>query len=425
MTYTYLGPYRWVSDPAEPHWARPAACVGAVDLRGATAQAQADGAPGIGVFVTRRKLGADYTLLGNDEPDEIKTTGKLRDAWESVAGFRPQGDTVDRMLLDHLTRGSDPDGEAGPRTLMPRRQGRAHWFNLHLGRKVRAIPFAWGEDAEATERVRAMLRREFRRLMRDAGDGRLKDRRHHRRVLDFWCEQYGLKGARDWEDLVPADLRADVPGRLPHETIIDDTFNRADAVGLGTASGGFGWSNQGAGSWNTASNTAEAQGSDSVVRADSDLSSADHYAQFQVTQEKLTNPAGSAGPLTRYSASAQTYYMGRRRADTNNAEIFKRVAGTLTSLAAAAWSATAPYTVQTESVGSDHTVYGEAVSRVTVTDTSIAGGTRTGMRDNASGGTKTRVDNYEASDVSADGISFITLSWNARGVAQGVFAKGR
>ena len=230
MSAVYLGPWQW--DATEHAWTPPPGCLGAVDLRTVPQMGQAGGMPGMGVFAAPGTLSGDYALLG--EHPTARTGGAARDAWESLTGYRPAGARPIDLLWDALTAGSDPDGGGAPKPLLPSRQGRGHWADLRLAGRHRSEPFAWGEDAAATERVRDALQRDFRAHFAAAQTGRFRDPQHHRRVLDFWCEEYGVT---NWQEFVPADLRADVRGRLKHATTLTDDFNRADAASLGA-----GWS---------------------------------------------------------------------------------------------------------------------------------------------------------------------------------------
>lgn len=413
---TYLGPWQWGDAGGELGWLPPPGCLGAVDLRTLPEMAQAGGSPGVGCFVTSGALPSEYTLLGNGDPGETKTTGKLRAAWASVAGFAATGDTLDRLLLDHLTRGSDPDGESAPKPLMPSRRGRGHWLELRLHRNVRNRPFAFGEDPDDTERVRTLLRREFRALMRDAGKGRLKDRHHHLRVLDFWCEQHGVA---DWREFVPPDLRADVPGRLRHET----TLNESWPTNGTTLSSGQNLT------WTETSGNLEVRGGRlgdvgendySEARCEHDLSSADHYAQCAVYD--ITGGTNTeARAMARFDAAARTHYIYYRQSGiSTNRVLAKRVAGTFTSLNSSAAGEPADGTlIKCEISGSSLIGYDAGSANISTTDTSISGGVRCGAACRNAG----EQDAWEASDLSAGGILYTQLERTPRGVMRGVWVE--
>lgn len=404
MNNVYLGP--WVWQAAFPAWMPPAGAVAAVDLRPLPAQAQQGGAPGIGVFVAAGSLSSDYTLIG-DHPT-ARATGAARSAWESLTGYRPAGARLIDLLWDHLTAGSDPDGGTAPKPLLPGRQGRGHWSDLHLGGRHRSEPFAWGEDAAATERVRAMLQRDFRRHFNNAQAGRLKDSQHHRRVLDFWCEEYGVAA---WREFVPADLRSQVPGRLKHQTTITDAFTRADQTGLGASSEGWSWTITN-GAINLVSNQAvSAINQLNIGRAETDLSSADHYAQaLGVVQP------GNRGTAccVRHDSSAQTFYYYTR----DGGRLFKTIAAVSTQIGSGGGSAAAPVTIKTQANGSAIAGFYDGAQQASATDTSITGNLRTGIRqDNCT------FDDFQAADLSAGGILYTQLERGIRGVERGTWAR--
>jgi len=389
----YLGPWQWdESTPSLPHWALPLGCQSAVDLRSLPDQGQRGGTPGVGVFVTDAALSSEYVLLG--EHPTARASAQGRSAWESLTGYAAQGARVVDLVWDHLTFGADPDGGTGPKPLLPGRNGGIHWSELHLGGNHRNEPFVWGEDAVATERVRELLRRDFRRTFADAQAGRLNDRKHHRRILDMLCEQYGVA---DWREFVPADLRADIPGRLPHKTTITDPFTRGDQVGLGTSSEGWSWTIV-AGTINIVSNKAVSTLNQlNLARAEIDLSSADHYAQAL----SVTSPDNRGlGACVRFHGTDQTFYFYTR--DGNR--LFKAIAGTNTLLAQAGSSPAPPFTLKTQANGSAITGHYDGVQQVSATDTSITGNTRTGLRQDV-----IQSDDYQAADLAAGGVNYVRL----------------
>lgn len=411
---TYLGPWQTGDVGGELGWVPPADCLGAVDLRTLPEMAQAGGTPGVGCFVVNGKLPSEYTLLGQGDPAEVRVTGKHRAAWASVAGFAAEGDTLDRLLMDHLTRGSDPDGESAPRPLLPSRRGRGHWLELHLHRRVRSRPFKWGEDEADTERVRTMLRREFRRLMRDAGDRKLKDRHHHLRVLDFWCEQYGLD---DWRDLVLADLRADVPGRLRHETTYNETWpTNSTTISSGQDN-----------TWTETSGDLEVRGGRlgevgengfGEARLEADLSSTDHYAQAVVYDVAGGGALSEGRVLTRFDSAARNHY-GYTRSNSNpRLIIFKRVAGTPTTITSLAGTDPSDGTViKNDASGSTISAYDGGSLTLSTTDTAITGNLRGGAACRVNG----EQDAFECGDLGAGGIRYTQLERRPSGIMRGTW----
>lgn len=411
---TYLGP--WVEDNVggERGWRPPTGCIGGVDLRTLPQMSQLGITPGIGLFVCESVLPSEYALLGEGDPAEVRTTGRLRSLWASLAGFAPQGDTLDALLIDHLTRGADPEGLSAPKPLMPSKRGRGHWLELHLHRNVRNRPFAFGEDATDTERVRDMLRREFRGYFHDAGMGRLRDASHHLRILDYWCEQYGLD---DWQAFVPPDLRPHVPGRLKHET----TLNESWPTNSSTISSGQDLT------WTETSGDLEVRGGRlgevgengfGEARAEHDLSSVDHYSQCLI-YDLATGTAGrTVRTLVRFSASDRTHYGYMVEPSAVSHSLFKRIAGAFTTLTFTALSVPSDGSLMKGEVAGS-SLMGTTGSSISITDTAISGGVRCG----AACQLECEQDTWEASDGGAVGILYTQLEGGIRGVERGVYMR--
>lgn len=382
----YLGPWVWHSDR---YWSPPAGTVGLVDLRNLADQALAGqfGDRPYGFFAVNQALGSEYDLLGQGDLREIAVVSAQQDAWESLLGYRPQGATLVDLLFDQLTAGSDPAGGSVP-PLMPTTKG---VLSLYLGGHslVKSERYQHGRHPHMGK-VQDVLRRNFRRI-------HAANQEHSRRVLDYWLDKYRCdKG--DWQRFVPEDLRGEIPGPLPHQTTITDDFNRADQSGLGSSSEGWSWTAT-IGGYNIVSNEAEnvaMTGNLAFARAESDLSSEDHYAQVDVT----TVAQNRQGVAARFSDSADTAYMFVERQVVPDFAIFKRVTGTDTLLNDSASGATEPFTIKGECDGSGLTLYVDDVSEVTITDTDITGNVRAGLHHGGTsvGGT---VDNFEAADLAA------------------------
>lgn len=412
----YRGP--WVWNDTEKSWNPPDGFTG-LDLRNITDQSSQGGTPGIGLFFGKGNLPSEYDLLGSGAHRDVKTSARLRNLVPCRKGYAPKGNDLLGLVWDTLTDGADPDGDDFAKPIMPGTDGR---LSLHCGQSHHER-FRWGN-----QNVKAVIRKDFARLFKDAGEGKLKDRFQHLRVLDFWCEQFGLNGPEDWKELVPNALHKDVPGRMRHETTYQDTFDRADSSGLGTSSGGQTWSNVSF-SWNVVSNKAHAGSNGALSRLDADLSSADHYAQadFETTSDAFV------GPAVRFSSSGATLYVGYSRntlggvSGTNR--IVKIVAGTTTSLSQTnTGGAFASGTIQTEVNGSSLTQYRDASITVgPITDTSITGNLRTGLKEAGPfSATDVKADNFEAADLGGGGggIVYTQLERSVRGYRRGTWTGG-
>lgn len=414
----YLGPWRWVERGATSHFAPPPFAHGAIDF-GTLAEMSKPGSdrPGC-LLVTDAVLPSEYTLLGEGMASEIKIDGRVKSIFSRELNHAAEGDSLADLIRDTLQNG-EVDGGTKWKPLMPDARG---WMDVHLGGCIQSERFEWGKPGSRggnhTPRMQAMLRAEFRQHFDNAKAGRMRSE-HHRRILDWWCEKYGLNGPDDWRQLVPQDLQAHVPGRLKHETTITDDFTRADGDTIGNL---LSWSEV-TGDLDTVSNAVQSgvDGSVGAARAESDLSSEDHYSQINVTA--LGNNVSAWAPLTRFAAAATTFYSGETYRTENNSYLLKTVANVRTLLAGPqAVTPAAPQAWKLTSNGSSQALSQAGTDRVTVTDTSITGNVRCGIWLFYNGGTSSTIDDFEAADLGGGGgILFTQLERSTRGLVRGVY----
>lgn len=433
MKRYYLGPWTRQTRGSMTFYAPPVGVVGCLDLAPLPVQGVMSEFRPVGLFVTTAAvLPSEYTLIAEGDCREVKSTTRMRDAFLSLTGYAPNGDTLADQIYDCLTDGSDPKGDSAPKPLMPGVNG---WLDLHLGghSRILSAKFEWGKPCSRGrghwQKIKQLLRNEFEELFTAAKGGKLKDAEHHRRVLDFHCEKYGLKG-NDWKELVPTKLQKDVPGRLKHETTITDDFNRADADALGTGSGGWSWSEL-AGDCDIVSNVASVQtisgSTGSNNRAETDLSSADHYAQVAATI--IGTGGNDGGAYARLSASAITGYLAVLfRTGSPYLQIYKVVSGAFTSLSSSTGVTYADGRItKTEANGSTIKGHYHGSEIISITDTAITGNLRTGSHGYIVGGSAGAVtfDDFEAADLGGGGggLLYTQLERGVRGLQRGTFTK--
>lgn len=400
----YVGPWVWDTSGSFPRWRGPSGLSG-LDLRHTVDQSAAGGTPGQGVFwgavgplVLENR--ADYQYLGSGSWSDLTPNPTQRSALASAAyGYSPRGNTLILCLTDILTFGSDPDGAANCLPLVPTVDR-----VLELAASERAsTPFRWGELH--TSRLKALHRNVFRDAWQ-AANGQLSRVTQLRRVLDYWMQRFRVD---DWREFVPQLIQPDVPGPLPHATTITDAFTRADdATGLGTSSEGWSWSaaleNTTLGITSNKASSGTTASGNGVVRAESDLSGSDHYTQA-VIQASVDTGGKDLSVLTRFVVGALTHYFFHAKVAADQVELYKRVAGTYTQLGssvAATMAAATDYTLKGESNGSTQTLYLDGASKISQTDTAIAGNTRAGLRwsiDTTSG--TVTFDSFQAADLAA------------------------
>lgn len=419
----YLGPWQWIVEDEQGYWSAPAGTAGLVDLRGLVdcALAGVDGDTPYGFFAVdpAESLGLDYLSLGQGDCRELQPSHLIRTAWGELTGHTPQGDTLVEWLWSQMTSGSDPTYDGPTPPLMPTVAGN---IELHLGghSRVKRERFDIRTHSHGAM-VKDVLQRQFRRHFEAVDQGRMRDGQH-RRILDFWCEKYRLNGARDWEQLVPSDLRRHVPGRLPHETVITESFDTANSSTLGPdltwtehlptpSPGDFSVVSNGVRATADTDNTID---HNKAARADSALSGDDHYAQIAVAA--LASAAFkriSLGVIVRCNGSSfDNFYYGDIGNDfaVSEATIGKRVAGTYTELGTAGRTHALTETVLLEADGSNLDLRIDGGSEVSVTDTALTGDVYCGLfsyQSHFAGAADG--DNFEAGDLAAGGATILPL----------------
>lgn len=386
--------YAWVNTTRLPHWNTPASAVGLVDLRTLAQQSASGGTPAGFAFVACLQSPGGTALATGPHMSGLDSTTAMRDAWQGATGYRPAGAKLTDLLWDQLTNGADPAGEAGPKPLVPTTGGQLElWLGGHS--LVRREAFRWGVHPH-TNRVRDVIRRDFERLWEATGG-----HDHCRRVLDYQAK----KLRADWRDLIPARLRPHVAGPLPHQTTITDDFTRADGDTIGNL---LTWTEL-ENDFDTVSNRASltTTGADSFARADSNLSSDDHYSQI-TARGNSTAGASAIYPTCRNATGAtRTWYMVDNSIGGDASTLYKRVTGTFTAIGsgiAHTFANDTDYLIEVEANGSTITSRIDNVDIDTVTDSAITGNLMCGFGGYRTGGT-TSYDGFEAADLAAGGTA--------------------
>jgi hypothetical protein len=269
--------------------------------------------------------------------------------------------------------------------------------------------------------VKSLVRRDFAKTMRDSLDGKMKDKLHHLRVLDAYCDKYGVD---DFNEFVPEELQKDVPGRVKHETTITDNFNASDAE-LTVAGSQLTWVVPAsfAGDWAIVSNGVSAtSGGDLFARnaiADSDLSSADHYSHVEISSVPIGKYFGSTcradGDVTMYTTMID---------GLGNLFLSKYVGGGApTHMGTISQSIASGNILRVQSDGSTISAWVNGSMVTSVTDTAITGNLRCGLHQYSPNGTAT-MDDFEAADIGGgSGLLYTQLERGVRGVERGNYTK--
>ncbi len=415
MARYWLGPWVW-SDG----WNAPPQTVALLDLRSVAACALAGTVSGFGLFITANAtdLGSDYENLGTDP---LASWGaSARNRWTSALALPQalQANTLRGALWETLTIQADPTGEDRAPPLMPTTSGR---YEIWLaGQLVDSKPFRL-TDAEATP-VIDLHRRIYRQARLDSLAEKCRDRfgqvnlNHYRKVLGYWVRKYGI----NYRNFQPADVPDEEP--LAPETAITDNFNRSDADALGSSSEGWSWTEV-FGDNDIVSNQATnpSATTNSRSRAESDLSSSDMYAQVALSSHATAN--SRSGPVARYSDSADTCYLFRvRNSASATYTLFKVVTGVETSLASGNATAVTGGTAKLTVNGSALEGFLDSVSKISVTDSAIASGTRAGIHFSTT--VQSSLDDFEAADLAVAGQPLVKRMGGVAFMSHGGYQPG-
>ena len=373
------------------HYAPPLGAVGTLDLRNIPQQSDMKG-EGYGFFALDRaaSLPAGSTLFGYDL-NSAPLPGSVADAIVKL-NLRPGDlDPAAPLLFDGvliLTSLADPTGQNRVKPVMPTDGKLVILLGGHS--PIWQEPFQYGPHPH-TAQVRAVHQHDYAEFKKEKARGRDPDQ--HKRVLDWLAKHYGA----DYREFLGKEPDL---GRLPHKTTLSDDFTRADADAMGSSSEGWSWTEVLSDIdivSNAAKNGASAAAS---ARAESDLSSANHYCQATCTIVTSTN--AYVRVAVRFAAAADTMYVGGHRDNaTDEYEISKVVAGAVTQLfVAGTGTGDGPFVDKLTASGSALTLDVDGVQKISNTDTSITTGTRCGIRTGNPGGANRAVwDNWSAADL--------------------------
>lgn len=405
----YIGPWVWADQ-----WNSPTNSIGSIDLRNIPDQSIAGrlGDRPYGLFIIDGTLPSEYTLLGSGDLRDIRSSAAIKSAWLSHTGFEPQGDSVADMLFDQLTVGGDPTYQSEVPPLTATSKGALElWFG---GQLIKSERFRYGTHSH-TNKVQAILHRNYRIMRASIDAGRMPEG-HDRKVLDRNCEKYRLSKTdkSEWGLIVPDELRDGHEGPSPHDTLIQDTFNRSNNNDLGTSSDGdWSWTeyaNTTSGNDSTLENSFDildnkarslpvATNQDRLARADKDLSSDDHYAQVLMSDISSSNDQIAAATRFENGGGNNDFYFARALQVNDQYLITKYVGGSTTDLASTAQTPANGDTVKIQVNGTNLKSFYNGAEFDSVTDTAISGNLRCGLYVFSGGGEKPVVDDFEAADL--------------------------
>lgn len=404
----YIGQWEWVAGPDESYWQAPHAdkLTGVIDLRNIPDQSEKGGPPkGYAIFAYSEIIPDPKVshLGGNlDETPNTKAIGAIK----SKINVNPKSITIRDIIYELLTTESDPTGVSRWKPLRPDKNNKMK-INLGTAGVIKEITLIPNVSPEWPIVVAAM-QEDYRKLIRTERWDKVA------RVLDYWQDQFDVP----YETFIPdGEIRL---AALPHETTITESFDKADGDILGPD---LTWT-EFTGDIDILTNKARSVSvspTNNEARAETALSSDDHYVQADVSGSNASSGTYVGVILRKDLSTTRTFYCARITVYTAaNVKIFKRIAGTATNLSSttAAQSEGVSYTLKGQVDGSTLRAYINSVEDggSPVTDTSITGNLYTGIYTFAVASNQYGLfNNYEAGDIAAS-----TDSYSSRGLGRGI-----
>ncbi len=399
----YIGHWQW-SDEAGGAYHPPAGAVSCLDFAPLPVQGTVASSRAGGFFVTEDDvlLPREYTLLGRGDSREIAWSTKAASACEAEWGFRPEGDTIADAVWDALTRGGDPSGDAFTKPLQP---GTSGYLDVYLrGARIKNERFVWGQHPH-TNKLQALLRADFDLALDDLAAGKFDDGDLPFKALDYLCAKYRVE---DWREFVTPARQKDVPGRVKHETTLSDDFTRVDGATIGNLETWTKVLGNGSTPQTVSNQVFTPRNANSWRgRVGSDLSGVDQTGQVVITSIQAASTTGSlqqqAGPLLRYSSSADTCYRFFYDTQSNGRIILGKVITNVQTnfLTTSITEPATPFVVAGEANGSTLSQWVDGAFVDSTTDTAITGNLRTGAGGFCQTGSSTDclIDDWTASDI--------------------------
>ena len=333
-----------------------------------------------------------YTL---GAPGDILSDAQRREIAVQTGARVASSSAID-AIWQALTDAADPMGDVAPRPLMPGRNGR---LELHLDGIRRQRVFNPATDAAALD----LMREQYRKTRQMVLDGILPEGKH-RQFLDVLCLKARLK---DGDIFIPADLPVET--RIPHQTPITESFDKADSAGWDADTT---WTGV-VGTTETVSNRARGTASIGLycMHVSGANASADMYAAAEVYISAHSS-ADYCGPSARHPSDGTNTQYWIRHFNTNNGQTFKYVGGSLTGIGSNTTS-----TSMSDGLDSRIETEGTSIRRIyngttenTATDSAIdgviVGGAYGGIRGRrAASGLNYENDNFETDVLAAPAVT--------------------
>ena len=412
--FYYIGRWEWYQEVDAKaqvtgfvYWRCPGGnCAGLIDLRSIPQMSMAGGTPeGYGFFVYEEpQLNPSLYYIGNSLNYPLNVSQKQWiEANLGLVQIITQSTILDVLYTDLLILNGDPTGLD---RWKPLRGSLKTGVNLYLANEL-VKREELTQDHIVFQCTIEVFRADYTRLKAEG-----VSIEHLRKVIGGkMLSLYGRMG----DDLLYPLLGVALEDAWdkPSTTITESFPGTSDTFG-----GDLSWTEVD-GDWDNVSDEGALytigiapSGGAADARADSDLSSADHYAQVALTalEHLAANHYTVAGAASRFSASAETFYTmevydpGGEGSKARRME--KVVAGTETVIAGPHdMSFSLPITLKSQANGTAIKGFIGAVEYYSITDSSISGNLRAGLfgfLDDQGTNNGLKLDNFEAADLAVE-----------------------
>ncbi len=367
--------YDWVTRGDMPHWNSRAP---AIDLRTIPQMSARGGTP------------RGFAFAAFDRPPALR---------EGETDLGRLDRTGTDELLRRLGQDADPAGLTAPKPLMPKHDLMMEmWLNGEVIWDKPLKPKLSAEWAPVLAGLHEQYRIHHARSQPTGSD-------YYRRVLMSWCEKYGFDTRTGYRLLIPSGYQDETP--LPHGTSISDNFPYAD----GPLADNADWTELGDRILTVVSN--QVQVTDTlatpITQHQTALASSDHFSQIDAITINTPSTArnGISGIVRLFKdGSGIDGYLGGITVHSTLGDrklLQKVVNDVFTNLEDSDESYTAPDTPKAQADGDTIKFFLNAVEKISVTDTAVAGNNNTGIlvRRGASAQSDCIADNFSAGDLAA------------------------
>ena len=368
-------------DPKDIYWNGPDDSLGVLDLRTIPEMSSFGLSTGLGFFSYATPPVGDFFCFGADIDSKVSLSSII--AIESVLKLsKPlESQTIRNILFELFTQHGDITGATAWKPLIPNREG-----VLTMGIKGHTIIKSEKFEIDKHSKSLALLQHDFAKARAKLEPrGSVK----HLQLLSTIVAKTGIPyaiitGSSEIKPVIPA-------------TRVGDTFDGTNGTDLDAHTPTASTSTPAGSGWTHLQSTAEivndteaevsTQNTEGIFRLDSAVSSTDHFCEADVTTNNEARNYDATVFCRKDSSATLTMHEGRlqiAQSVGDHMEIFKRVGGATTELAASPndefiFNDGFFYTINLDINGTSLELFRDEVSKASTTDASISAGTFGGL----------------------------------------------